>query len=184
MIQFTSPQHKIGRDGENRTHESPAPKAGGSPLAYVPIPFVISKGDSDIKKHIKMVAGSSFPLALKEGNGPPTRDGAEPLTLPHDPNLHKSGRDGEIRTRGLTHPKGARYQASLRPENYGRLRQPSGTRLVRLPCGLDAVFPRRFRTTAPTACTPADQSFAAPPQTHARLDVTTDLRRWVRPPGL
>ena len=28
--------HKLGRNGESRTHEFPAPKAGGSPLAYVP----------------------------------------------------------------------------------------------------------------------------------------------------
>src|SRR5947207_14128713 len=28
------------------------------------------------------------------------------------------GRDGEIRTRDLTHPKRARYQAAPRPENY------------------------------------------------------------------
>jgi len=29
--------------------------------------------------------------------------------------LDKNGRDAEIRTRGLTHPKGARYQAAPRP---------------------------------------------------------------------
>src|SRR5271156_4545810 len=33
--------------------------------------------------------------------------------------LLKFGRDARIRTGGLTHPKGARYQTSLRPETKG-----------------------------------------------------------------
>ena len=36
-----------------------------------------------------------------------------PITLDWKP--FESGRDAEIRTRGLTHPKGARYQAAPRP---------------------------------------------------------------------
>ena len=40
--------------------------------------------------------------------------------------LLKTGRDGEIRTRDLTHPKRARYQAAPRPvELVGRIELPS-----------------------------------------------------------
>ena len=33
----------------------------------------------------------------------------------------RNGRDGEIRTRDLTHPKRARYQAAPRPENVSSM---------------------------------------------------------------
>src|SRR6266516_151691 len=48
-------------------------------------------------------AGGSFSSEIKKG-----LQSFELKTL-------KFGRDAEIRTRGLTHPKGARYQAAPRP---------------------------------------------------------------------
>ena len=45
-----------------------------------------------------------------------------------NPRPIKTGRDAEIRTRGLTHPKGARYQAAPRPVKIPLLVSPQKTR--------------------------------------------------------
>jgi hypothetical protein len=66
--------------------------------------------------------------------------------------MKENGRDDWIRTSDLTHPKGARYQASLRPDRECAAR-PSNTirnsRITKIEHGSNTLSDRRDLATLP-----------------------------------